>query len=178
MVAADSARAYNHGMGRIIRRIFIIIPAVALEALWIFALLTWLRPWAGLLATLLSVMAVIFVLYLVTKPDEVTYRILWLLIILSAPIPGALLYLLFGNKRTTRPLRRALEANPLLPDADDGEAMASLAADDHRLAETLGYIGGIAGFHVHRCPHVRYYPLGDGMFPDMLAEMEKHHRRR
>ena len=173
MVAADPARAYNHGMGRIIRRIFIIIPAVALEALWIFALLTWLRPWAGLLATLLSVMAVIFVLYLVTKPDEVTYRILWLLIILSAPIPGALLYLLFGNKRTTRPLRRALEANPLLPDADDGEAMASLAAEDHRLAETLGYIGGIAGFHVHRCPHVRYYPLGDGMFPDMLAEMEK-----
>ena len=67
MVAADPARAYNHGMGRIIRRIFIIIPAVALEALWIFALLTWLRPWAGLLATLLSVLAVIFVLYLVTK---------------------------------------------------------------------------------------------------------------
>ena len=95
-------------MSRIIRRILVIIPAVALEVLWILALLTWLRPWAGLIETSLSVLSVVFVFYIIMKQDEGTYKILWLIIILFSPIVGALLYLLFGNKRTTRPLRKAL----------------------------------------------------------------------
>ena len=102
-------------MSRIIRRILVIIPAVALEVLWILALLTWLRPWAGIIETSLSVLSVVFVFYIIMKQDEGTYKILWLIIILFSPIVGALLYLLFGNKRTTRPLRKALEKNPLLP---------------------------------------------------------------
>ena len=86
-------------MSRIIRRILVIIPAVALEVLWILALLTWLRPWAGLIETSLSVLSVVFVFYIIMKQDEGTYKILWLIIILFSPIVGALLYLLFGNKR-------------------------------------------------------------------------------
>ena len=39
------------------------------------------------------------------------YKLLWLLVILSLPLVGALLYLLFGNKRTARPLKRALAAS-------------------------------------------------------------------
>ena len=48
---------------------------------------------------MLSVLALLFVLYLITKQDESTYKILWLLVILTFPLPGALLYLIFGNKR-------------------------------------------------------------------------------
>ena len=88
-------------MSRIIRRILVIIPALAIEFFWIFALLTWLRPWAAAISTFLSILAVLFVFYLLMKQDEDTYKILWLIIILFSPVIGALLYLLFGNKRTT-----------------------------------------------------------------------------
>ena len=39
-------------------------------------------------------------LYIIIKREERTYKILWLLVILTFPLPGALFYLVFGNKRT------------------------------------------------------------------------------
>ena len=44
-----------------------------------YGVFTWLAPWAALIDLLLSVLAFLFVLYLVTKQDEGTYKILWLL---------------------------------------------------------------------------------------------------
>lgn len=160
-------------MSRIIRRILVIIPAVALEVLWILALLTWLRPWAGLIETSLSVLSVVFVFYIIMKQDEGTYKILWLIIILFSPIVGALLYLLFGNKRTTRPLRKALEKNPLLPIESGTAVLNRLSCDNKRVSQTFGYIEAMTGLPTCINTSVKYYPLGDEMFPDMLLEIEK-----
>ena len=162
-------------MRRIISRIFIIIPAVAFEALWIYALLTWIRPWAGLIETVLSFLSVLFVFYLLTKHDEDTYKILWLLIILVSPIIGAVLYLLFGNKRTTWPLRRALRKNPLLKSTEDEseKVLKEIGCHNPRLAETFRYISGISSLEPSFNTSSRYYSLGDEMLPDMLSEIKR-----
>ena len=57
----------------------------------------------------LSVAAFFLVVFIIIKRDETAYKLLWLLVILSLPLVGALLYLLFGNKRTARPLKRRLQ---------------------------------------------------------------------
>ena len=160
-------------MSRIIRRILVIIPALAIEGLWIFALLTWLRPWAAAISTFLSILAVLFVFYLLMKQDEDTYKILWLIIILFSPVIGALLYLLFGNKRTTRPLRKALEKNPLMPVENDSSALEKLEKDNPRMAQTFRYIEGLTGLPSFLNSSVKYYPLGDDMFPDMIEDIRK-----
>ena len=160
-------------MSRIIRRILVIIPALAIEFFWIFALLTWLRPWAAAISTFLSILAVLFVFYLLMKQDEDTYKILWLIIILFSPVIGALLYLLFGNKRTTRPLRKALEKNPLMPVENDSSVLEKLEKDNPRMAQTFRYIEGLAGLPSYLNSSVKYYPLGDDMFPDMIEDIRK-----
>ena len=161
---------YNQGMRRIIRRILVIIPAVALEGVWIYALLTWIRPWAGIIEIVLSFLSVLFVFYLLTKHDEDTYKILWLLIILVSPLIGAVLYLLFGNKRTTWPLRRALRKNPLAKSvyAESVDVIKAIRDENPRLAGTFKYIEDISGLGTCFNGKVKYYPLGDDMFPDML----------
>ena len=90
----------------ILRRVLAVLPAVVLQLVWLYILSTWLAPWAAAIDLLLSALALLAVLYLITKQDEGTYKILWLLVLLTAPISGAVLYLLFGNKRTTKPLKR------------------------------------------------------------------------
>ena len=162
-------------MSRIIRRILVIIPAVALEVLWIYALLTWIRPWAGLIETILSFLSVLFVFYLLTKHDEDTYKILWLLIILVSPLIGAGLYLLFGNKRTTWPLKRALRKNPLPKYENKGseDVLMKIGEDNPRLAHTFSYIETISGLKSCVNEKVKYYPLGDDMFADMLSAIKK-----
>ena len=162
-------------MKNVIRRALTILPAILLQALWLFVLFQWLAPWAALINAVLSVLALVFVLYLVTKQDESTYKILWLLVILTFPLPGALLYLIFGNKRTTRPLQKKFNATPPLPaDATDPEPVyQALAQEDRRLSQTFRWVQNKTGFLPYPNEAAQYCPLGEVLFPEMLAEMKK-----
>ena len=95
-------------MSKMLRRVLTVIPAAAVQALWILLLVKWLSPYAAYITLALSVAAVLLVLFIIIKRDETAYKILWLLVILTVPVAGALLYLLFGNRRTARPLRKRL----------------------------------------------------------------------
>ena len=85
-------------------RIVSILPVVLLQGLIIYALARWLVPFATLFYSILSVLSALFVLYLISKRDEGAYKMLWLLVMFVAPLPGALMYLLYGNKRTGKAL--------------------------------------------------------------------------
>ncbi len=162
-------------MNKIIRRVFTVLPAVLLQVLWLLIVFHWLAPWAALISAILSVLALLFVLYLIMKQDESTYVILWLLVILTAPLPGALLYLIFGNKRTTRPLKKKLDKTPPLPadDTDTEPVYTALSAENRRLAQTFRWVENRTGFVPHKNRNAKYYPLGDEMFPDILTELKK-----
>lgn len=95
-------------MSKMLRRVLTVIPAAAVQALWILLLVKWLSPYAAYITLALSVAAVLLVLFIIIKRDETAYKILWLLVILTVPVAGVLLYLLFGNRRTARPLRKRL----------------------------------------------------------------------
>ena len=96
-------------MEKIIRRILTIIPVVLYNRSGFLLLMKWLTPYAPIIVSLLSVAAFFLVVFIIIKRDETAYKLLWLLVILSLPLVGALLYLLFGNKRTARPLKRRLQ---------------------------------------------------------------------
>ncbi len=162
-------------MKSIVRRVLAILPAILLQALWMYVLLSWLAPWAAAINLVLSILSFIFVLYIITKRDEGTYKIIWLLLILTFPLPGALLYLLFGNKRTTRPLKKKLaEARPLPARPDNSAPLyEELAGEDKRLAQTFRAVQNMTGFPLQVNRQADYYPLGDDMFPVMLRELEK-----
>lgn len=65
-------------MGKIIRRILTIIPAVALQSLWLLLLMKWLTPYAPIIVSLLSVAAFFLVVFIIIKRDETAYKLLWL----------------------------------------------------------------------------------------------------
>lgn len=165
-------------MKKIIRRVFSILPAVILQLVWLCILFTWLAPWAEAINLLLSVLSLLFVLYIITKQDEGTYKILWLLVILTAPLSGTVLYLLFGNKRTTKPLRKKLEQVSLPPSQVDNtwQIYEALETEDRRMAQTLRYVQRTTGFPLCVNTQAVYFPLGDELFPAMLEEMKKAER--
>lgn len=156
-------------MRRILLRVLAAIPAVALQVVWLLALVKWLASWAAVLSFALSVLALLFVLYLITKQEESTYKILWLLVILSFPLAGALLYLMFGGKRTTRALQARLDK--VAPNFPPAAPMAPPGADP-RLAQTFLYLESITGAALQPNTGARFYHLGDDLFPDLLADLE------
>lgn len=158
------------------KRLLVVVPAALLQLVWLYVLWVWLNPWVVQISVALTVVSFVMVLFIITKRDEGSYRTLWLLVILLFPVPGAVLYLIFGNKRTTRPLQRRFEAAPPLPPVPAEEAAPvweALAADDLRVAQTFGYVHAITGASPQFCEGAGYYPLGDRMFPAMLEAMEQ-----
>lgn len=159
-------------MGKIMRRVLIVIPAVALQVLWHVLLVKWLAPYAPLIVSLLSVAAVFMVLFIVIKRDESTYKLLWLLIILTMPLVGALLYLFFGNKRTAKPLKKRLQSVESSGDPHPLPVGETPFAGEKRMEQTIRWLERKTGYPLCKARPVRYYPLGDDMFPDMLRDMK------
>lgn len=159
-------------MGKIMRRVLIVVPAVALQVLWHVLLVKWLAPYAPLIVSLLSVAAVFMVLFIVIKRDESTYKLLWLLIILTMPLVGALLYLLFGNKRTAKPLKKRLQSVKSSGDPHPLPVGETPFAGEKRMEQTIRWLERKTGYPLCKAQPVRYYPLGDDMFPDMLRDMK------
>lgn len=159
-------------MGKIMRRVLIVVPAVALQVLWHVLLVKWLAPYAPLIVSLLSVAAVFMVLFIVIKRDESTYKLLWLLIILSMPLVGALLYLFFGNKRTAKPLKKRLQSVESSGDPHPLPVGETPFAGEKRMEQTIRWLERKTGYPLCKAQPVRYYPLGDNMFPDMLRDMK------
>ena len=158
-------------MRKILNRILIVIPAVVLQALWLLLLTKWLVPYSTLIASLLSIVAVFLVLFIVIKRDESTYKLLWLLVILTIPLVGTLLYLCFGNKRTAKPLRRRLESVSKSNDPQPLPIGETPFDGERRMEQTLRWLEEKTRYPLYRVEDVRYYPLGDDMFPDMLADL-------
>lgn len=159
-------------MGKIMRRVLIVIPAVALQVLWHVLLVKWLAPYAPLIVSLVSVAAVFMVLFIVIKRDESTYKLLWLLIILTMPLVGALLYLFFGNKRTAKPLKKRLQGVESSGDPHPLPVGETPFAGEKRMEQTIRWLERKTGYPLCKAQPVRYYPLGDDMFPDMLRDMK------
>lgn len=158
-------------MSKMFRRVLTVIPAAAVQALWILLLVKWLSPYAAYITLALSVAAVLLVLFIIIKRDETAYKILWLLVILTVPVAGALLYLLFGNRRTARPLRKRLrrvqEAGQPAPLPCGGTPFEG----EKRMEQTVRWLEHKTGYPLMRAEDVRYYPLGDAMYPDMLTDL-------
>ena len=158
-------------MSKMLRRVLTVIPAAAVQALWILLLVKWLSPYAAYITLALSVAAVLLVLFIIIKRDETAYKILWLLVILTVPVAGALLYLLFGNRRTARPLRKRLrrvqEAGQPAPLPCGGTPFEG----EKRMEQTVRWLEHKTAYPLMRAEDVRYYPLGDAMYPDMLTDL-------
>ena len=162
-------------MNKVIRRVIGLIPAVLIQLLWLYALMRWLSPYAALINLLLSLFAVLYVLYIITNRNESTYKTLWLLVILGLPVFGTILYFCFGNKRTGRPIQRKLENGQALLPAVGGttpKTMLELGEHNPRLAQTFRYIEKKTGLPTHPCREVSYYPLGEKLLEQMLADLE------
>lgn len=158
-------------MSKMLRRVLTVIPAAAVQALWILLLVKWLSPYAAYITLALSVAAVLLVLFIIIKRDETAYKILWLLVILTVPVAGVLLYLLFGNRRTARPLRKRLRRVQ-----EDGQPAplpcgGTPFEGEKRMEQTVRWLEHKTGYPLMRAEDVRYYPLGDAMYPDMLTDL-------
>lgn len=157
-------------------RIVAALPVVILQLLIIYGIAKWLAPFATFFYSVLSILSALFVLFLISKRDEGAYKTLWLLVMFVAPLPGALMYLLYGNKKTGKALEQRLKAiKGSIPIElnEDKDVMLLLQEDDKRIAQTFAYMKKITGFPVLKNETATYYPIGEQLFEQMLLALKE-----
>ncbi len=152
-------------------RIFIFGLLIILQAIWIvlftstvLASYYWLKP-------VLFIMSMLVVLWLVNKDENPSYKISWIILILIIPVFGGLLYLMIGNKKPSRKIRKKIQ--PVLDDIQDDLLMEDNIVEniEDASAHGLTYLSDL-GFGTYAHTTTKYYPLGDYCYIDLLRDLQ------
>lgn len=131
---------------------------------------------SGIILTAFYLLGFMYVIYLVCKDENASYRIGWILVILILPPFGTFLYMLWGDKKPSRKLRTRLadtykEFDHYLEGSE--EVYKALAEENPRAAATTRYLKKTSRYPLYQNTHVTYYPVGEKMFEAMLEEISK-----
>ena len=158
----------------VINRIVITVLLILVQVGWFIFALEKLAGYSRWVGTAFTVLSVLIVLYIIGKDDNSAYKIGWIVLIMTLPLFGGLLYLFFGDKKPSRKLRRKLQKQHELYRGslirEEGEQREP--EENSRAEGTLQYVEHMSDFPAYGDTHVTYYPSGEEMFEDMLAELK------
>ena len=125
----------------------------------------------------LRVVSMLVIIWLVRKPDDPSYKIAWIIIIMALAPIGSLFYLLWGNTPFNR--ARLIRIRPIdvarleaaLPSATQAVCEA---APQHR--RTCQYLYRIAKMPAWDGTAADYFPLGEAFFASLLADLSRAER--
>lgn len=115
--------------------------------------------------------AVVF-LYVLNTRSAPSVKLSWCVFIALLPLPGTVMYFFnrynLGFRASTRAIRHSIDESVphLCPGVDGSDA----SPEFHGMRDYLQKVGP---FPAYTCEEIRYYPLGEDMFRDMLEELKK-----
>ena len=167
--AMDRARFLDHP-------IFYTASAVAIQIAFLVCYLYFLSSFSKIIGISFTIINILVLLFLISKDDNPSYKLIWIVVILGVPMIGGVLYVLFGNKRASRRLEMKIgeEHGQYLSTMKPNEKLESIINLDYRRASgIITYLQHKCSFPVWGNTKSTYYPLGDDMYADMLIELDK-----
>ena len=122
-----------------------------------------------LLQSVVSVIALIAVLYLINKNDRPSIKLNWILMMLLVPVIGVPMYLLYGEGRPTRWMRKLMDKSCLENNAQFVNFYGEYTIEelDKRDQSIAQYLSAHAKYPTYRDGEIVYYKSGEEMFPAM-----------
>ncbi len=152
---------------------------MALQIGAIVAMLTYFRSRYADFYTLFTIIGAIAVIYILNQEENPAYKIAWIIPILVLPIFGIPLYFLFGKSRLPKSLRMRMSHIQSKYDVayeNVDSCLEALKEIDPAAARQAEYLESAALAPIFQHSETEYFPLGDDMFPRMLAELRKAER--
>lgn len=151
-----------------------LVGAIVFGVLFISTANSWI---VFLMIGLIWLLTVIISLVIINSKANTSYKNLWLATIAILPFIGLTLYLFFGNKSTTKRMRRKIE--PIRKATESIEfpqdALDELSKnDEYKFAHNISsYLVKDSMTHCYKDTETTYFSLGDDAFPVILEELRK-----
>jgi len=157
-------------------RLTFMLIMVMLELSIILLIFCRFQEHATWITEILRILSVVVVLYIVKNSRHLSADMIWILLILLAPVPGTAIYLLLGANKLSSPtfhniVRKTGET--AVHYKQDEEVMREMSRSAPDLKGQFNFISRASGYPFYRNAEFDYYELGDTGFPVMLEEMRK-----
>ncbi len=162
-----------------IGRIVFVGLALLIQIGWLFALFFWLYEYSTVINLLCAIAALILVLRIYGKHQNAAFKMPWIILILTFPILGLFLYLLFGHKNVLKRIRRRFQEIDqwLLPELQqDPAVLTRLEELDISIANQCRYIHQFSRYPVFQNTDVQFFPdASEGLEAQLLQLSQAEH---
>lgn len=122
------------------------------------------------------ILSIALVIFIVTREENASYRIAWMLIMVVMPFVGSVLYIIFGNKKGGRRTRK--EVSKFVAEIKnislyDEKTYKQLLAENNGITRQIQYIYTASGYGVWQNTKSTYFAKSDLFMEDLLKEIEK-----
>ena len=157
-------------------RTMIIIVALALQFLLLFAQLYSLVQYIPYVTGSVYVLTAVMLIYVLNTKENPTVKLSWCILIGVLPVLGAVLYFFvrfeLGHRLEKRIIQSSMEESlSFVPPQE--EAARELREENKNLYNLSRFLMDHGGNTICRNTSVEYFPLGEDKFEAMLREMEK-----
>lgn len=123
-----------------------------------------------------TVLSLLVVVYIISKKDNPSYKLAWVIPILTFPLFGGFFYLIFGGDKPSKRFRKNLNHAYTVSSNimhQDPRIYESLLKQDKSAAMQTRYIWNYGGFPVYGNTATEYLTPGEKKFERLLTELKK-----
>ena len=159
-------------------RIALVCVLLLLNILAVMLLAAYLETNSAVIFLLLQLAGVVAAINIQSRDGSASYKLAWTLLIVSLPVTGLILYLLWGGNLQDKRVSLLSAKQPPESTADisrsqlEQERLGSAMPHWQRTAALLGR----RSFKLFRGTDITYFPGGDQFFADVISRMERAER--
>jgi len=157
-------------------RLFYTMLLLVLQGLLLYGLIYWASITLPVSFAFTAV-SVIVAFWLVNDEDNPGFKILWLLVVLTLPFFGVLMYWIFGNRTPGVPLykrvRHSTYKGCFVRMEQDGAVMEALLEEDMSAARQAAFILNATGLALHKGTRTAFFCPLEPLFEKMAAELRR-----
>lgn len=165
--------SFGKAFNRIFNQLTITVLLILIQLGYYALVLLRLSEYASWINMVFIVAAFIMCLFIAWRDDNPAYKIAWIMVVCLFPILGTTMYVFFGNKRPSRPLKRKIEPMEKLHRDDLTQQDELKEITSGRLLDTVNYVSTHGPYPAWNDTKNRYYPLADYAYPELLEDLGK-----
>lgn len=121
------------------------------------------------------IISLLITMYIINKNDNPSFKIPWIVLILTVPLLGGILYVLIGHhyfsKKSKLRWQKIYQKSKLMQ-PENKNMVNKLKEDNIKMANQSEYISKYANNQVFTNTKTKYYSLGDLAWIDMLSDLK------
>lgn len=157
-------------------RTAIIVVALLLQLFVFFASFYWLKDYSTVVYAAFVLLGAVTVVHILNEENNASFKIAWIIPVLVIPVFGTVLYIYINLQPGTKRIHKKLtkiedEIRPYL--AQNEETVQELQEQSAGEKGIADYLYHADNYLVYAGCKMKYYPIGEAKFADMIEQLKR-----